>query len=403
MNTSKPKVIVIAGPTGVGKTKLSLQVAKSLGGEIISADSVQVYRKMDIGSNKPSLSEREGIPHHLIDIVEPTHEFSAGEFFQLARSTTQEILQRGKIPIVVGGTSMYVRWFIYGLPATPPSSACISEQVSQKLEEMGGNWDSAIQLLRQVDPLRASKVCRNDWYRLRRALEVYYAAGRPLSELPLQGGAPNPKKETQSNKWKDLDYDFRCYFLVASREKLNRLIDRRCEQMIQKGLLKEVFSLLHSGALSRNSSAGRAIGYRQTIDYLLNEEKHQNSTDSFLNYVQEFQNASRQYARRQLQWFRGEELFHWLPCSYWQQTENLDPLRYILESYHSSYEAYRESVICRADAMARRQSSEEAKEMKKYVPRLELFQDSSLLETFVQEAEHYTEMLLLSTKTELQK
>lgn len=239
---TKPKVLIIGGPTGVGKTRISIQLAKLLDGEIISADSVQVYRKLDVGSNKPSVEERSGIVHHLIDIVEPTYEFSAGEFFRRAREATADILSRGKVPIVVGGTSMYVRWYIYGLPATPPSTESVADQVSAKLEEMNGSWDLAIELLAQLDPVRASQLCRNDWYRLRRALEIYYAAGKPLSELPLQGGAPNPKKLSRAMPLRELDYDFRCFFLVAPRMELNRFIDWRCERMIaQDGIFLSYF------------------------------------------------------------------------------------------------------------------------------------------------------------------
>ncbi|GJQ08642.1 hypothetical protein GpartN1_g433.t1 [Galdieria partita] len=156
---AKPKVIVIGGPTGVGKTKISIQLAKLLNGEIISADSVQVYHKLDVGSNKPSIEERSGIVHHLIDIVEPSYEFSAGEFFQRAREATESILSRNKVPIVVGGTSMYVRWYIYGLPADSAA-----DHVSAILEELGGYWNLAMELLEQLDPVRATKICRNDWY-----------------------------------------------------------------------------------------------------------------------------------------------------------------------------------------------------------------------------------------------
>ncbi|EME31549.1 tRNA dimethylallyltransferase isoform 1 [Galdieria sulphuraria] len=361
---AKPKVIVISGPTGVGKTRISIELAKLLNGEIISADSVQVYRKLDVGSNKPSIEERNGIVHHLIDIVEPTYEFSAGEFFQRAREATKSILSRHKVPIVVGGTSMYVRWYIYGLPATPPATNSVAYYVSTTLEELNGNWDLAIELLEQLDPMRATKICRNDWYRLRRALEIYYATGKPLSELPLQGGAPNPKKLLQGIPVTDLDYDFRCFFLVAPRKELNRFIDRRCERMIaQDGLLKEVFELLYKRELSKDSSAGKAIGYRQTIEYLTNHET--NALDQFMKYLRDFQNASRQYARRQLQWFRGEELFHWVPVEMFSNDiSHVAPIEYIMHWFAATSEEYKESTRQRIDAEVREISLKQGKEMK---------------------------------------
>ncbi|KAK4523127.1 hypothetical protein GAYE_PCTG36G1018 [Galdieria yellowstonensis] len=385
MKLSKPKVIVIGGPTGVGKTRISIQLAKLLDGEIISADSVQVYRKLDVGSNKPSVEERDGVVHHLIDIVEPSYEFSAGEFFQRARKATDSILDRGKVPIVVGGTSMYVRWYIYGLPATKPCTDSVADRVSRQLEELDGNWDLAIKVLEQIDPVRATKICRNDWYRLRRALEIYYSTGKPLSELPLQGGAP--KNIPLDITFGDLDYDFRCFFLVAPRKELNRLIDRRCERMIaEDGLLKEVFELLYNGELSKDSSAGRAIGYRQTIEYLSIQETI--TVDHFMNYLRDFQNASRQYARRQLQWYRGESLFHWIPVATFPNViSHVDPIQYILHWYAASPKEYEESIRRRIDSAIREASWNQGKEMKTYTSRVELSQEQ--IESIVQESQYF--------------
>eukprot|EP00899_Mesostigma_viride_P005982 jgi/Mesvir1/15385/Mv06576-RA.2 len=199
---AKQKVIVIAGPTAVGKTSLSLALAKQLGGEIISADSVQVYQGMDVGSAKLPLAEREGIPHHLIDVLPPTADFSAGDFFNLARAATADVLSRGKVPIVVGGTGFYLRWYVQGKPATPRSSPAVTAAAAAALDaamasvdpilaadpESDALWQAAVGVLAAAgDPGTASRLSRNDMYRLRRALEIVMETGKPVGSFTQDG------------------------------------------------------------------------------------------------------------------------------------------------------------------------------------------------------------------------
>ena len=233
-----PRVLIIAGPTGVGKTALSLRVALALGGEIVSADSIQVYRGLDVGSSKPSESERLGIVHHLLDIVHPEQEFGAGEFYTHATAAIDHIVRRGKVPIVVGGTGLYLRWLIGGKPPTPPSDpaaaaaakaavraaaeaeisaattavamTCSGEERDRLLASSGAStgWRGAVQLLAASgDPDTAARLAENDWYRMERAVEIVMSTGRPVGAFKP---APPPP------------YDFRCVMLTMPRVPLYR-------------------------------------------------------------------------------------------------------------------------------------------------------------------------------------
>ena len=353
--SSRPKVLIITGPTAVGKSATALKLCKHLNGEIISADSVQVYKHLDIGSNKASLDEQAEVKHHMLDIADPSiDDFSAGDFFRAARVAIEEVHSRDKLPIVVGGTMMYVRWLIYGRPATPRAPHHARERAKVIVDSVNGNWDAAIALLAERDPKRAEKLSPNDWYRLGRAFEVLETTGVAITELPLQGGAPN--SEVNLSK---LDYDFRCVFLFGERVTLNRRIDERCEEMIlprcdvdghthweelfQRSVLTEVSSLLVEGGLRvARTSPSRAIGYRQTILYLVgralslqgkNDEERHNSWTSddakaeFRAFVETFQSATRGYAKQQTSWFRKEDQFHWVYSGAGAVQEILDMVR----------------------------------------------------------------------------
>eukprot|EP00741_Cyanophora_paradoxa_P018707 tig00021073_g18056.t1 len=183
----KPKVIVISGPTGVGKTDLSVALAESLGGEIVSADSVQVYVGMDVGSNKVPREVRERVPHHMIDVAEPWDQFNAGEFAEAARAATDGILSRGRVPIVVGGTGLYLRWYLYGKAGAPPADSAVREKVKAELGDQS-DWPGCLAKLAAVDPEFAASLSENDWYRLSRALEI----------VEGNGGKPVPRQFRQS-------------------------------------------------------------------------------------------------------------------------------------------------------------------------------------------------------------
>ncbi|KAF9609979.1 hypothetical protein IFM89_019535 [Coptis chinensis] len=336
-STNKEKVIVISGPTGAGKTRLALELAKKLNGEIISADSVQVYQGLDTGSAKPSLSDRKEVPHHLIDILHPSEEYSVGRFFEDARQATREIIENGRVPIIAGGTGLYLRWYIYGKPEVPKASPEIASEVHSELIDLqrNGDWDAAVALVVKAGDPKAHHVALNDWYRLKRSLEIIKSSGSPPSafQVPYESfrdqldfeGAVNSLDVTFSgNKHeeklsKELDYDFKCFFLSSRRTDLYRLIDERCESMLLggEGILSEGSHLLDIGLLPNSNSATRAIGYRQAMEYLLSCRRQggKSSSGEFLSFLSGFQKASRNFAKRQLTWFRNELIYQWIDAS----------------------------------------------------------------------------------------
>lgn len=313
----KGRVIIIAGPTGVGKTRLALALAKRLGGEIISADSVQVYRNLDVGSAKTPVHEREGIPHHLIDIVDPSQDYTAGYFYDDARAATELVLSKGSVPIVVGGTGMYLRWYMNGKVGAPKATkevfAAVEEEVDRLISE-GGGWDAGLRMLADAGDLTTGpSLARNDWYRLRRALEIIKTSGQPKSAFSKLRNDDEDNVVEGAN-W---DYDFHCYFLYQPRPDLYRKIDQRCEQMVQEGLLEEASSLLNSGLQPSSNSATRSIGYQLAMEFLMECRELEGVTteERFLIFLEEFQRASRNYVKRQVTWFRNkgqsEQLFNW--------------------------------------------------------------------------------------------
>ncbi|XP_060209283.1 tRNA dimethylallyltransferase 9 [Lycium barbarum] len=375
--TKKDKVIVISGPTGAGKSKLALELAKRLNGEIISADSVQVYRGLDVGSAKPSLGERKEVVHHLVDILHPSEDYSVGQFFEDARQTTRDILDRGRVPIVAGGTGLYLRWFIYGKPDVPKASREISAEVYSELANLQNDydWDAAVQLLVKAGDPGALSLAANDWYRLRRRLEIIKSTGSPPSafEVPynsfreqLDSGATDAADvksfadRLQQSEIKDLEYDFLCYFLSTDRLDLYRSIDFRCEDMLlgTDGILSEARWLLDLGLLPNSNSATRAIGYRQAMEYLLRcrENGGWSSAGDFYRFLSEFQKASRNFAKRQMTWFRNEQIYEWIDAS--KPLEKV--LNFICDSYNSqdSHLQMPESLRMRKEIRNARQVAE---------------------------------------------
>jgi tRNA dimethylallyltransferase len=333
--TTRPRVLILAGPTAVGKSAVAMSLATSpsllpAAAEIISADSVQVYRRLDVGSNKPSPAERARVPHHLVSTHAPSAPHSAGDFLAAATAAVADVARRGRVPLVVGGTMMYLRWLVHGCPATPPGTPAAAARADALLAAAGGDWDEAAAVLRARDPARADAVSRNDWYRLRRALQVAEEpGGAVVGALPIVGAAPGAGVARS-----DTAADFRCFFLFDDRVELNRRIDRRCEAMIlpaadgggdgfdeQRSVLVEVAGLLTSRAISTaHGSPARAIGYRQTIGYLLAraEAAHggadgdDDALDAFRAFADDFRRASRGYAKQQMQWFRKEAGYVWV-------------------------------------------------------------------------------------------
>ena len=279
MGEKKP-LIVIGGPTGVGKTELSLKLAERIGGEIISADSMAVYRGMDIGTAKPSEEERKRIRHHLIDVVEPNETFSIKQFIDLADRAVEEIRRRGKVPVVVGGTYMYIHPFLYGLAETPPGDWKLREELYKRAEREGKEklWEELL----KIDPLYASKIHPNDLRRIVRALEVYTLTGKPYSSF--------------HGNWDKPRYEYLGVFLYRPWESQYRRIVNRVWDMVRKGLLGEIRELVLKG-FKEAITAPQAIDYKEFIPYFEGEK-------TLIECIYDTIRHTKEQAKRQLRWFK---------------------------------------------------------------------------------------------------
>lgn len=287
----KQKLICIAGPTASGKTALSIALAKLLDTEIISSDSMQLYRGMDIGTAKPDMAERDGVVHHMFDVAEAGETFSVARYQQMADACAQEILSRGRIPIVCGGTGLYLDALIDGstfsgdetnLEAREKYNAIARKQGAHALHEM----------LRKVDPESAERIHENNVKRVVRALEVYEQTGMTIGEMNARNKRPEPK------------YDAILFALCPTeRQTLYDRIDRRVDQMVELGLLEEARRLLEQGRLI--GTAGQAIGYKELVPYLQGQATLSDCLDTL-------KRASRNYAKRQLTWLRRDGRVNWI-------------------------------------------------------------------------------------------
>jgi tRNA dimethylallyltransferase len=293
LNKPKKKVIVLAGPTGCGKTAFGMDLALATGAEIISADSMQVYRGMDIGTSKATLEERQKIPHHLIDIRDIHENFNVVDFYFEARHCCQMIHGRDTVPIIVGGSGFYIHSLLYGPPHGPPSVPELRKSLEDEMEKLGS--EALFERLKQFDPHYASTITKNDKQKIVRALEIISLTGKKVSKLAWKGVR------------KPLNYDFRCWFLHRPKDVLYHRIEKRCEKMLQEGFLDEVKRLMEQGLLE-NTSACQAIGYRQALDYFNTSQ----TKEDYHKFVLAFKQASRNYAKRQFTWFRREPMFRWL-------------------------------------------------------------------------------------------
>ena len=291
--TKKKKVIIISGPTCSGKSSLSMEIATLLGGEIISADSVQVYRGLDIGSAKASKEDREKIPHHMIDVRDLTEPFSVVDYYHETKLQLDSICARDRVPIIVGGTGFYIHSLLYGPPKGPPSQPEIREQIEKDLERFSP--DALYDRLQKFDPEYAKTITLHDKTKIIRALEIIAITGDKVSSLSYSTNSISP------------EYDFRCWFVHHPREILYKLIEERCDKMLNQGLIEEVITLLEKG-LKDNRPCSTAIGYRQVIQYL----ESQKTDDDYQTLLKDFKTASRRYAKRQFTWFRKEPIFKWL-------------------------------------------------------------------------------------------
>jgi tRNA dimethylallyltransferase len=313
--SKKKKIIVISGPTSVGKTHLSIVIAKAIGGQIISADSMQVFRGMDIGTAKVTLEERREVPHHLIDSRDLDESFNVVEFYHEACQAIKEIFDKGAVPIVVGGTGFYIHALLYGPPSGPPSAPHVREQLETEMSEKGSL--ALYERLKEFDPDYAATITPRDRHKIIRALEIIDITKGKVSNL-----LPTSSENSEL-------YDFRCWFLYQPKELLYPQIDKRCDKMIEKGFVEEVKRLEKEG-LRKNSSASNAIGYRQCLEYLDSSQTEDNRN----RFVEEFKRASRRYAKRQFTWFRREPLFRWLNV---EKTSFENAAEIIIQDYEQSF------------------------------------------------------------------
>lgn len=281
----KQPLVILAGPTAAGKTDLSLALAKALDGEIVSADSMQVYRYMDIGSAKISPAEMQGIPHHLIDVLMPWEEFNVVRFQQMAKEACAGIWERGHIPIVTGGTGFYIQALLYDVDFTENDEDTTFREELARLAEKEG-CQALHERLRQVDPASAAAIHANNVKRTIRALEFYEKTGTPISA------------HNEEQRQRESPYRFVYAVLTRERAELYQRIDRRVEQMLAQGLLKEVQALKTMGC-TRQMTAMQGLGYKELFDYLEGKLTWEEA-------VHTIKRDTRHFAKRQLTWFRRE-------------------------------------------------------------------------------------------------
>ncbi|MCH9621621.1 MAG: tRNA dimethylallyltransferase [Chlamydiia bacterium] len=297
LKNKKKKIIILAGPTSTGKTDLSLIIGKAIGGEIISADSVQLYKGTDIGSAKATKEQRKTLPHHLLDICDIKDYFSVVNFHDEVVSSCEEIFNHNSTPIIVGGAGFYIHTILFGPPKGPPADPTLRKSLEEDAEKYG--IEMLHGKLKSLDPDYAETITLSDKHKIIRALEIMALTGKKVTEIPKPSREDIPK-----------DIDFRCWFLYYPKDILYKRIERRCEAMVENGLVDEVLRLKEEGLLE-NPSAANAIGYRQVLNYL---ETRQTDSDWEV-FLQNFKKASRNYAKRQFTWFRKEPLFRWLDLS----------------------------------------------------------------------------------------
>ena len=287
----KPNVIVIAGPTASGKTKLSIELAKQINGEIISSDSMQIYKWMDIGTAKVTKEEADGIKHYLIDIVEPNERYTVSNFKKDAENAIEEILSKGKTPIVVGGTGLYIDSLIYGIEYQDMD---FDEEYRKILMEQAETEEGLNQLYNEalkIDKQAMEKISPNDTKRIVRVLEIYHSTGKTKTELEI---------ESRKNGVK---YNYHVFVVNMDREKLYERINLRVDMMVDAGLIEEVKDICKR--YNSFPTAMQGLGYKEVVEYLENKTSKEEMIDKI-------KKESRHYAKRQLTWFRKDKDFIWL-------------------------------------------------------------------------------------------
>ncbi len=287
----KQKLLVLTGPTAVGKSKLSIALAKAVGGEIISADSMQVYKYMNIGTDKISVDKMDGVPHHLIDFLEPTADFNVFMFQKLVKAAIEDIASRGKVPILVGGTGFYIQAILKDIDFTETDE---DDSYRKELEKRAedGEAHALFMELEEVDPESAKIIHENNTKRVIRALEYYRKTGRKISE------------HNQEQKENDSPYDFRYFVLTDDRKTLYSRIDARVDKMIEDGLEEEVRKLMEMN-IPMTATSMQSLGYREMIGYIKGEYDLERA-------IYLIKLNTRHFAKRQLTWFRREKDVLWL-------------------------------------------------------------------------------------------
>lgn len=306
---NKVKILAVVGSTASGKSALAVALAKALGGEVVSCDSMQIYRRMTIGTAKPTPEEQEGVTHHLIDFIDPENAFSCAEYVECAKRAVEDIVSRGKLPVFCGGTGLYLDSFLRGggfeETVTDPA---LREELFAYAEQHGNEALHAT--LAEVDPESAKAIHPNNVKRVVRALEIYRTTGMTKTEADRRS--------------KEIDSPYQATVIglrYPERELLYERIDRRVDIMLEMGLLEETRALLEEGVFEKNATAAQAIGYKELLGYLRGEEALDAAVESL-------KRATRRYAKRQITWFGAKDYVHWI-----DMTENgaQRPMQEVLE------------------------------------------------------------------------
>lgn len=305
--TDKQPLIILTGPTAVGKTELSLQLAKAVNGEIISADSMQVYRFMDTGTAKITEKEMQGIKHYLINVLDPADDFNVVTFQQMAKQALEEIYSKGKIPIVAGGTGFYIQALLYDTSFEKTGKSLYREQLTRYYEQYGAHM--LHEKLKEIDPVSYKEIHENNVKRVMRALEFYHDTGYPIS-----------RHNTEQRK-KESPYNFAYFVLNLKRELLYDRIEKRIDLMIEDGLVEEVRKLLSMGC-TKDMVSMQGLGYKELIPYL-------NGECTLEEAVYILKRDTRHFAKRQLTWFRREKEVIWIDKSAFSSTDGI--LKFMLQ------------------------------------------------------------------------
>lgn len=285
----KQKVVVIGGPTASGKTDLSIRLAKKINGEIVSADSMQIYKEMNIGTAKPDEDERQGIKHYMMDIINPDERYSVADYKRQAKIAIQEIINKGKTPIVVGGTGLYIDSLIYEIEYVDIQTDLeYRKQLEERVEKEG--LQKLYEEAKKIDECAMEKISPNDKKRILRVLEIYKQTGKTKTQLDKQSR-------------KDVQYDYKVFAINMNREILYNRINKRVDIMIQKGLIDEVKQIYNKYKMF--PTAMQALGYKEVVEYL--EDKITKE-----EMIEKIKQESRRYAKRQLTWFRKNKQTIWL-------------------------------------------------------------------------------------------